>query len=91
MGRNPQIDAPDWWDWDLAFTEHLESRMDEREFSELEVRAMVTDAIDVAPGRHPGRYVAITRLHGQPWVVILEPDADDQLLWVVTAHPRDQE
>lgn len=89
MGRNPQIDPPDWWDWDLAFTAHLESRMEEREFSEVELRTMVADATDLTAARHPDRYVATTRLHGRPWVVILEPDVHDRLVWVVTAHPRE--
>jgi hypothetical protein len=90
VGRNPQIDPPDWWDWELAFTAHLEGRMEERDFSEVELRTMVADATDLARARHPGRYIASTRFHGRPWVVILEPDASDQLLWVVTAHPREQ-
>lgn len=89
MGRNPQIDPPEWWDWDLAFTAHLESRMEEREFSEAELRTMITDATDLTAARHPGRYLAATRLHGRPWIVILEPDPGDQLLWVVTAYPRE--
>jgi hypothetical protein len=29
-------------------------------------------------------------LRGRPWIVVLEPDRDDQLLFVVTAYPRSQ-
>lgn len=89
MGDNPRIDPPEWWDWDLAFTRHLESRMEEREFSEVELRTMITDATDLIPGRNPARYLASTNWHGNTWVVILEPDPDEKLLWVVTAYPRE--
>jgi hypothetical protein len=53
MPRNPQIDPPDWWEWNLAFTPHVESRMDEREFSELDLRAMIADATDLVSSRRP--------------------------------------
>lgn len=86
MGRNPQSDPPDWWDWDLAFTPHVESRMEERLFSELELRTMLTKAMDLSPARRPGRYTARTRHRGKTWVVVLEPDPDDRLLYVVTAY-----
>jgi len=88
MARNPQTDPPEWWDWDLAFTSHIESRMEERLFSEVELRTMIADATDLSPSRRPGRYLARTRLHGRPWSVVLEPDMEDQLLFVVTACPR---
>jgi hypothetical protein len=81
---------PDWWHWDLAFTKHLELRMDEREFSELELRRMLDVATGVRPSRVEARYVATTRHRGKPWEVVLEPDPDERLLYVVTAYRRDQ-
>ena len=42
---------PSWWDWDLGFTPHLEMRMVERGFSEVELRAMFDAASKCVPGR----------------------------------------
>lgn len=89
MAPDPRSYPADWWDWELAFTPHVESRMEEREFSEIELRTMVSDATDIAPARRPGRFLARTRHRGTPWIVVLEPDLDDQLLFVVTAYPVD--
>jgi hypothetical protein len=85
---DPRKKLPEWWEWPLAFTAHVEARMEERQFSEVELRTMLTDATRIAPARRPGRFVATTRRGAQPWVVVLEPDEDEQLLFVVTAYPR---
>ena len=37
---------PDWWDWELEFTPHLIKRMIDRQFNEVELRAMLADASD---------------------------------------------
>jgi hypothetical protein len=89
MAVNPQINPPHWWEWELAFTSHIESRMDERELSEVELRTMITDTTSLVPAKHPARYLANTRSRGQPWTVVLEPDPEDQLIYVVSAYPRD--
>jgi hypothetical protein len=63
--------------------------MEDREFTELELRRMLDFAVDVRPGRVLGRFEVSSRRRGKPWVIILEPDFDEQLLYVVTAYPRD--
>ena len=35
---------PSWWEWELGFTAHVEARMEERGFSEIELRTMLDDA-----------------------------------------------
>jgi hypothetical protein len=90
MGRNPQHDPPEWWQWDLAFTSHLDIRMEEREFSEVEIRGMISDVVDLSPARRPGRFIGATRLRGQAWAVILEPDLEDRVIFVVTAYAKEQ-
>jgi hypothetical protein len=62
--------------------------MDEREFSEVELRGMISEIRDLAPARRPGRFVGLTRFRDEPWVVILEPDSDEEVVFVVTAYPR---
>jgi hypothetical protein len=90
MPRNPRDDPPEWWDWDLAFTHHVESRMEERGFSEVELRTMLAETTELVPARQLGRFLAQASHGGRPWTVVLEPDPDDQVLFVVTAFPLDE-
>ena len=39
---------PSWWDWELGFTAHVEGRMEERGFSEVELRSMLDGATKLA-------------------------------------------
>ena len=61
--------------------------MEERGFSEVELRTMLDDASKLVPARRPGRWLIHTRHAGQPWLVIVEPDLDDRILMIVTAYP----
>jgi hypothetical protein len=88
MGRDPQRDPPDWWQWDLTFTRHVHVRMEEREFSEVELRGMISDITNLLAARRRGRFIGRTRLKGAPWIVVLEPDFDDHVVVVVTAYRR---
>jgi len=83
------LERPEWWDWELRFISHLEARMEERGFSEVELRGMLTDATSVAPSRRSGRFLISTHLGRHPWVVVVEPDPDDQISYVVTAYPTE--
>ena len=80
------FERPYWWDWDLGFVSHVEDRMEERGFSEVELRTMLDDATGIAQSRRPGRWVVSTRLAGKAWVV--EPDMEEQITYVVTAYSR---
>lgn len=31
------MEWPDWWAWDLEFTPHLEKRMEDRDFTEIDL------------------------------------------------------
>jgi hypothetical protein len=66
------------------------SRAGWRGFSEVELRSMLEDSTEVVPGRQPGRFLARTRHRGRTWIVVLEPDPDDRVLYLVTAFPRDE-
>lgn len=37
---------PEWWNWELEFTPHLEKRMSDREFGEIDLRIMLENASD---------------------------------------------
>ena len=78
---------PPWWDWELELTPHIEKRMEERGFTDVDLRAMLHAATDWSPDHVEGRFVVASRLRQRPWSVIVEPDDDAQLLVVVTAYP----
>jgi len=80
------VDWPPWWQWELELTPHLEKRMEDRDFGEVDLRAMLQRAhghrVDVVEGRH----VIETEHRRVPWEVIVEPDEVEHLLVVVTAY-----
>ena len=63
--------------------------MEERRFSEIELRTMLDDASKLVPARRPGRWLIHIRHAGHPWLVVVEPDLDDKILMVVTAYPAE--
>ena len=71
---------PSWWEWELGFTAHVEARMEERGFSEIELRTMLDDASKLVPARRSGRWIIHTRHERHPWLVVVEPDLDDKIL-----------
>ena len=89
MANEDRSKRPEWWDWELSFTPHIEERMLERGFSEVELRAMFNEAASLASSRRPGRWTIRTRHSGQPWIVVVEPDEEAGRLIVVTAYRRE--
>ena len=77
---------PEWWDWELELTPHLEQLMEERDFTEVDLREMLEAATGFAPDAVEGRFQIECPLRGRRWHVIVEPDLDDRLLVVVTAY-----
>jgi hypothetical protein len=76
--------------WELEFSAHLLKRMEDRAFSELDLRRRLEHAGGHRPDIIEGRFVIDTRHSGRAWEVILEPDEMRQLLVVITAYPVDQ-
>lgn len=85
------MEWPEWWEWSLAFTAHLEDRMEMRLFSEVDLRSMLNDSTRLEQSARPGRWIVYTRFADQPWAVVLEPDSDEQQIYVVTAYRRETE
>lgn len=77
---------PEWWNWDLSFTSHAEMRMEQRGVTEVDVRAMLERATGFEPSVVEGRFMIHSRHVERPWIVIVEPDADVNLLVVVTVY-----
>ncbi len=75
--------------WELELTPHVERRMDDRDFTEIDLRSMLDVASAYRSDILTGRFVIVTRHNGRPWDVVVEPDRTDRLLVVVTAYPVD--
>ena len=78
---------PVWWDWELEFSSHLEKRMLQRDFTEIDLRTM----LDRATGYHAdfveGRWIIETHHRHHAWAVVVEPDYLERLVVVITAYP----
>jgi hypothetical protein len=83
----PLVTWHDWWECEIELTPHLEKRMEDRDFSEIDLRAMLEHARTCRPDAVEGRFVVETEHKRSPWEVIVEPDEMDHLLVVVTAYP----
>ena len=64
--------------------------MEDRGFTEVDLRRMLEHASGHTPDITTGRFIIEARHAGQPWAVVVEPDEKRQLLVVVTAYPVDQ-
>jgi hypothetical protein len=63
---------PEWWDWELELSSHLLKRMENRGFSELDLRQMLSIASGLRQDVVPDRSVIETRHRRKPWEVIVE-------------------
>ena len=61
--------------------------MDDRRFTEIDVRRMLQRAIVHREDIVEGRWLIMTRHRGKAWEAVVEPDQERQLLVVVTAYP----
>jgi hypothetical protein len=61
--------------------------MDERRFTEIDLRRTLERATSYRPDVVESRWVIETRHRRRAWEVIVEPDWERRLLVVVTAYP----
>jgi uncharacterized protein DUF4258 len=78
---------PSWWEWDLGLSAHLLRRMEDRGFTEVDLRRMLEYATGLRMDVVDGRWVVETSHARHPWEVIVEPDEEIRLLVVITAYP----
>lgn len=81
-----QANWPEWWSWELEFTPHLERRMSDRHFDEIDLRTMLSVATAFRRGAVEDRWIIATRHNSNAWEVVVEPDAQDRSLVLVTAY-----
>src|SRR5580698_3227669 len=49
MTRRRKSVLPEWWTWALVLSDHVERRMEDRGFSEVDLRTMITRARSYRP------------------------------------------
>jgi hypothetical protein len=80
---------PEWWRWELELTPHLFKRMEDRNFTDIDVRLMLDDATDYRPSATEGRFVIRTKFERRFWEIVVEPNYQDLLLLVIAAYVRE--
>jgi len=80
-------DWPPWWNWEIELSPHLLKRMLDRQFTEVDLRAMMSDARGFREDIEPGRFAIETQHEQLQWEVIVEPDTMLHTLVIVTAYP----
>ena len=78
---------PEWWDWELELSAHLLKRMDDRGFTEIELRVMLARAKRLRRDIVTGRWRVETTSRRRRRDVIVEPDPAATRLLVITAYP----
>jgi hypothetical protein len=61
--------------------------MEDRDFTEVNLRDMLQEARHLRPDVVAGRWIVETRHRRHYWEVIVEPDQKEQVLVVITAYP----
>lgn len=79
---------PDWWDWELEITPHIEKRMIQRNFTETDLRDMMEQAKLYRADDVKGRWVIETRYLNRDWKIIVEPDIEKLLLLPISFRRR---
>ena len=71
----------------MEVSPHPLKRMEDRRFTEIDLRRMLERASGYREDVVVDRWVIETRHRGKGWEVIVEPDTGRRLLVVVTAYP----
>lgn len=77
---------PPWWNWEIDLWTHLGERMEDRGFTEVDLRRMMEYANGYRRARREGRWIITTTHRGEGWEIIVQPEPDMETLGVVTAY-----
>jgi len=80
------MEWPSWWEWELDISPHCVKRMEDRGFTETDLRTMLADAVNLVEQAH-GTFLVETQLADVRWEVIVVPEDDEQVITIVTAYP----
>jgi hypothetical protein len=79
---------PEWWQWELKISAHMQKRFQQRNFTEMDLRRMMEHATGFRKDYIESRFTIDTRFRRKPWEVIVEPLSDEKRLEVITAYER---
>jgi hypothetical protein len=79
-------DKPLWWSWEIEITPHIEKRMVQRYFNEIDLRTMLHSATNFEKDIEEGRFKIMSSLRNSAWEIIVEPDYQEKVLVLVTAY-----
>ena len=85
VAQMQRTEWPEWWQWELELTPHLLKRMADRQFNEVDLRQMLVAPRGYRPSEELGRYVIETLFDNRAWEVVVEPQAEERILLVITA------
>ncbi len=77
---------PPWWDWEIELTPHIQKRMEDRDFSEVDLRTVLENAGTIRPDVVEGRWVVEARHRRRRWEIIVEPDEAERRIVAITAY-----
>lgn len=77
---------PQWWDWELLFSPHAQRRLQRRDLTEVDVRAMLQGASSYGPDPIEWRFRIPARYRRRSWIVVVEPDEMLKSLVIVTVY-----
>ena len=75
----------------MELSPHLLKRMEDRRFSEVDLRHMLQRASTYRRDVVQGRWRIVTRHRRKRWEAVVEPDWAAKLLVVITAYPGEEE
>jgi gluconate kinase len=81
---------PEWWFWDVEITPHIEKRMLQRDFNEIELRQMLHSAKYFEKDIVDGRFKILTDFKKNEWEIIVDPDYEENLLVIITAYSTEE-
>ena len=84
------MQRPEWWNWEIEITPHIEKRMVQRGFNEIDLRTMLHNYTEFNKDTEPGRYIILSKMGKLNWEIIVEPDYVQKLLVIVTAYPLEE-
>ena len=79
-------DWPPWWDWELDLKSHVLERMEDRHFTEVDLRRMMEYATGFRQARRKSRWIIETKHQNFNWEVVVQPDTYTELLGVIPAY-----
>jgi hypothetical protein len=77
---------PEWWEWDVEISSHVEKRMVTTKFNEIDLRSMLDSSSGYEKDSEEGRFLIRSVYKHKYWEIIVEPDYEEKILVIITAY-----